>query len=107
MLKGKVTMTTIHFERTGGLLGKEIDFDLDLNQLPDEASQQIQRLIRIFFHRIWTFMVNPPPMSSSTLLPYAPGNRNTVGPVTPMPDALYLVAELTGIHAEQEKASAR
>ena len=38
-------MTKISFKRTGGFMGREIDTDLDLNEMPDEEAQELQRLI--------------------------------------------------------------
>jgi hypothetical protein len=38
-------MTTIHFERSGGLLGDDINIDLDLARLPDDEAQTLQNLI--------------------------------------------------------------
>ena len=38
-------MTKIFFKQTGGALGREVDTDLDLNQLPADESQELQRLI--------------------------------------------------------------
>jgi hypothetical protein len=38
-------MTRIIFKRTGGLLGREVESDIDLNQLPDDEAQELQRLI--------------------------------------------------------------
>ena len=38
-------MTTIHFTRTGGLLGENIDLDLDLARIPDDAAQNLQNLL--------------------------------------------------------------
>lgn len=38
-------MTTIHFQRTGGILGREVDADIDLNEIPEEESQELMRLI--------------------------------------------------------------
>ena len=38
-------MTKINFKRTGGVLGREIDSDIDLNEIPDEESQELMRLI--------------------------------------------------------------
>jgi hypothetical protein len=38
-------MTRIIFKKTGGLLGREVESDIDLNQLPDDEAQEIQRLI--------------------------------------------------------------
>jgi emfourin len=38
-------MTRINFKRTGGVLGRETDSDFDLNEMPDDESQELQRLI--------------------------------------------------------------
>ena len=38
-------MTKINFKRTGGVLGREIDTDIDLNEIPDIESQELMRLI--------------------------------------------------------------
>lgn len=38
-------MTTISFERFGGLIGKELHLVLDLDTLPEENAEYIQRLI--------------------------------------------------------------
>lgn len=38
-------MTKINFKRTGGVLGREIDRDIDLNEIPDAESQELMRLI--------------------------------------------------------------
>lgn len=38
-------MTKIHFQRTGGMLGREVDADIDLNEIPEDASQELMRLI--------------------------------------------------------------
>jgi hypothetical protein len=38
-------MTTIHFQRTGGILGREVDADIDLNEIPEDESQELVRLI--------------------------------------------------------------
>jgi hypothetical protein len=38
-------VTKINFKRTGGVLGKEIDTDIDLNEIPDADSQQVMQLI--------------------------------------------------------------
>lgn len=38
-------MTKINFRRTGGFLGRELDTDIDLNEMPEDESQEIQRLI--------------------------------------------------------------
>jgi hypothetical protein len=38
-------VTKISFKRTGGFVGREVNTDLDLNQMPDADSQELQRLI--------------------------------------------------------------
>ena len=38
-------MTTINFKRTGGVLGREIDTDIDLDEIPEDESQELLRLI--------------------------------------------------------------
>ena len=38
-------MTKINFKRTGGVLGREIENDIDLNEIPNDESQQLMRLI--------------------------------------------------------------
>ncbi len=38
-------MTTISFKRTGGFMGREVDTDLNLNEMPEDEAQEIQRLI--------------------------------------------------------------
>ena len=38
-------MTKINFKRTGGVLGREIDSDIDLNEIPDAESQELMQLI--------------------------------------------------------------
>lgn len=38
-------MTKINFKRTGGITGREIDTDIDLNELPDNESQELMHLI--------------------------------------------------------------
>ncbi|HSJ88413.1 MAG TPA: protealysin inhibitor emfourin [Anaerolineales bacterium] len=38
-------MTKINFKRAGGVLGKEIERDIDLNEIPDAESQELMQLI--------------------------------------------------------------
>lgn len=38
-------MTTITFERTGGVIGNEFHLDLDLETLPEEEAQRLIKLI--------------------------------------------------------------
>lgn len=38
-------MTTITFERTGGLVGNDLHLDLDLDSLPEDESQHLMKLI--------------------------------------------------------------
>lgn len=46
-------MTKIHFKRSGGILGDELEREIDLNQLPDTESQEVmQMLTQTNFFRI-------------------------------------------------------
>ena len=38
-------MTTITFERTGGIVGNDLHLDLDLDTLPQDEAQHLRRLI--------------------------------------------------------------
>ena len=38
-------MTRINFKRTGGIAGREINTDIDLNELPDAESQELKDLL--------------------------------------------------------------
>lgn len=38
-------MTSIIFERSSGLIGNEINFELDVNSLPENESQLLQKLL--------------------------------------------------------------
>jgi hypothetical protein len=38
-------MTKIHFKKTGGIMGREVESDIDLNEMPDNEAQDIQRMI--------------------------------------------------------------
>ena len=38
-------MTTVSFERSGGVIGNELRFDINLNTIPDDEAIQIMRLI--------------------------------------------------------------
>ena len=38
-------MTSITFERSSGLVGNEIQLELDLNSLPDDEAQYLQKLL--------------------------------------------------------------
>jgi hypothetical protein len=38
-------MTRISFERSGGVVGKKLHHELDLDSLPEEEAQYLQRLI--------------------------------------------------------------
>lgn len=38
-------MTRINFKRTGGMQGREIESDLDLNEMPAEESQELMQLL--------------------------------------------------------------
>lgn len=38
-------MATITFERSGGVIGNELHFDLDIDSLPDYEAENVQKLI--------------------------------------------------------------
>jgi hypothetical protein len=38
-------MTRINFRRTGGMIGREIESDIDLDEMPAEDSQELERLL--------------------------------------------------------------
>jgi hypothetical protein len=38
-------MTKIIFKRTGGVAGREMESDIDLNEMPDHESQELMQLI--------------------------------------------------------------
>jgi hypothetical protein len=38
-------MTKIIFKRTGGIAGREMESNIDLNEMPDHESQELMRLI--------------------------------------------------------------
>lgn len=38
-------MTTINFKRSGGVLGREVEKDIDLNTLPEADSQELMQLL--------------------------------------------------------------
>jgi len=46
-------MTTIHFERSGGVTGVPINLDVNLAEMPEDAAQTIQNLLlQSDFHHI-------------------------------------------------------
>jgi hypothetical protein len=52
-------MTKIHFRRSGGILGQELETDIDLNQLPDTESQEFTQLLtQTNFFRIPQNLIN-------------------------------------------------
>jgi hypothetical protein len=38
-------MTKINFKRSGGFMGRDVESDIDLNEMPESESQELQRLI--------------------------------------------------------------
>jgi hypothetical protein len=38
-------MTTISFKRTGGVMGREMAIDFNLNEMPDDTAQRLHNLI--------------------------------------------------------------
>lgn len=45
MSREATKVTKISFRRTGGFSGRELVTDLDLNEMPENESQELQRLI--------------------------------------------------------------
>jgi hypothetical protein len=43
-LKGD-KMTTINFKRSGGVIGNELQLDLELDSLPEDEAQRLQKMI--------------------------------------------------------------
>ena len=104
-------MTTIHFERTGGLLGEAIKLDLDLNKMPDDESQVLQRMIQnADFFKIPENLEGRPTMDGFRyrITVRAGQSAHTVRTSDgTMPGGLQpLVGELLAIHAAHEHASA-
>jgi hypothetical protein len=38
-------MTKINFRKTGVFIGRKVESDMDLNEIPEEESQELQRLL--------------------------------------------------------------
>ena len=38
-------MTKIHYKQTGGVLGRDVATEIDLNEIPSDEAQEIMRLI--------------------------------------------------------------
>jgi emfourin len=38
-------MTKISFKKSGGIMGREVESNIDLNEMPENESQEIQRMI--------------------------------------------------------------
>jgi hypothetical protein len=38
-------MTKISFKKSGGMMGREVESNIDLNEMPENESQELQRLI--------------------------------------------------------------
>jgi len=38
-------VTTINFKRSGGVLGREVETDINLDEIPEDESQELMRLI--------------------------------------------------------------
>jgi hypothetical protein len=105
-------MTQIHFERSGGLLGNNINLDLDLDQLPEDQSQAIhQMILDSDFYQIPENLngTTTPDEFHYVITVRAGQSEHTVQATnTTMPNALSpLVAELSVIHAVEEDTPAK
>jgi hypothetical protein len=38
-------MTKISYKRTGGFMGRDVETDIDLNQMPNDEAQELQNLL--------------------------------------------------------------
>lgn len=99
-------MTTIIFDRSGGLVGNEIHLDLDLNSLPENESQYLHKLLydAEFFNIPENLMAKSTPDEFQYVISVEAGNSShTVRTCdTTMPKALApLVKELTAIRVTQ------
>jgi len=104
-------MTTIHFERTGGLLGEAIKLDLDMNKMPDDESQVLQRMIQnADFFKIPENLEGRPTMDGFQyrITVRAGQSVHTVRTSDgTIPGALQpLISELLAIHAASAKVNA-
>jgi hypothetical protein len=93
-------MTRISFERSGGLTGKTMRHDLDLESLPEEEAEYLQRLIEEadFFNIPASTVTGAAPDEFHYQISVNNGSEeHTVRTTeTSMPDALHrLVKELT------------
>ena len=44
-------MTRINFKRTGRVTGREVDADIDLNELPDSGAQELTRMLKTWLRK--------------------------------------------------------
>ena len=100
-------MTQIHFERNGGLLGDNINLDLDLDKMPEGQSQGLHQLIldADFYNIPENLNGTTTPDEFQYLITVRAGqSEHTVHTTTTtIPTALSpLVAELSVIHAVEE-----
>lgn len=95
-------MTMINFRRTGGTIGREIAFDVDLGRLPGDEAQRLHGLLtEANFFEVPTVnnLMARPDEYEYTITVIAGNSMHTVHVTdTQMPDSLHpLVKELTEI----------
>ena len=100
-------MTTIQFDRSGGVTGSDIHLNLDLNSIPEEQSQPLQNLL--FEANFFDIPENPARETTPDEFHYvitvnAGHTSHTVHTTdTTMPKTLLpLVKELTRLNAIEE-----
>lgn len=93
-------MTRISFERTGGVVGKKLHHELDLDSLPEEEAEYLQRLIEEadFFNTPTSAVTraNPDEFQYQIVVDNGSEKRTIRTTESSMPDSLHpLVKELT------------
>lgn len=93
-------MTRISFERTGGVVGKKLHHELDLDSLPEEEAQYLQRLIEEadLFNTPTNTVTDPIPdeFQYQIIVDNGSEKHTIVTTDSTMPDSLHpLVKELT------------
>jgi hypothetical protein len=101
-------MTMINFKRTGGIMGRETEVDIDLNRLPASESQRVHQLVtesKFFEIPLFNSPVSTSPDEFEYTITIVAGNSiHTVrASDTAMPRSLRpLIDELTEIAKEAQ-----
>jgi hypothetical protein len=93
-------MTRISFERTGGVVGRKLHHELDLESLPEEEAQYLQRLIEEadLFNTPTNTVTHPNPdeFQYQIIVDTGSEKHTIITTDSTMPDSLHpLVKELT------------